>query len=136
MIVEIALSLEDYGTASVRRKKQGDILEARPPSTGVGMGEMTRFVWGRVDVSEATAAILLDGTEVYKRRYYIPLNRLKQAWEAAGGPVVDVARLLDPTDAYQPCIPVDPLTGLWLPGQAIVLNGSGLIYDRTTGKAI
>lgn len=136
MIVEIALSLENPGATDGRRKREGDIIEARPPSLGVGLLEMSRYVWGRIDVTPSVAAVLLEGSGVYKRRYYVPLTQLRQAWNAAGGGTVDVARLLDLTDPYQPCLPLDPATGLFLsPNTALVLNGSGLIFDHLTGKA-
>jgi hypothetical protein len=133
VVVEIALSLEEL---SGRRKKQGDIIEARAPSLGLGRMEMTRYVWLWVEVPEAAAAVLTQGTEELKRRYYIPLNRLRQAWQLAGGATIDLSRLLDPNDPYQPCLPVDPATGLFLPGQQLVLSGNRLIYDRVTGKVM
>lgn len=130
--MEAAVSVLTRKPFNNERVVSGDIVAIRRPSRGVGFRELSEFLWlrltgpevdqlSRLSVSLEEAGVVFD-----KRRFCIPLDRLP-----AG---VDLARIADPADAYQPFLPVDEETGLWLEGAARApLKVAGLVCDKTTG---
>jgi hypothetical protein len=122
------------GAEGAERRQEGDIVEARPPSPGIGFMEMSRFLWLRVEGLEDAlvakfCAGVVDGAERFdKRRYQIPLARL-----AAVVPGFDPALARDPSLVYQPFLVVDEESGHYLTAGA-PLAAQGLIYDTVTGE--
>lgn len=109
----------------------GDIIEAHPPSRGIGLAAMRSFLWLWVDVSPISSGLLLNESYgQHKRRYYIPLDLLARRF-----PSLDMGRAVDPSQIYQPFIDVDRRTGLWksIPN---AIPAQDLIIDKTTGKLI
>lgn len=132
MILELGLALTTGRTDHHRRKIEGDIVEARPPSGGIGRLEAGAYLWVRVEVEADLAQVLVQrrSSENWKNRFYIPLARLRDRWP--GG--FDLGRLRDPRVIYQPCLPIDAdFRFLTAPAP---LDAHGLIYDRETGRAV
>lgn len=142
-VAEIALSLEYGGVLASghERKIVGDIIAIRKPSAGIGMAEMKRFLWLRVEGLEenefGTLTMLEseeggpgeDLTSYDKRRYCIPLERLKALY-----PDFDINRALDSDDIYQPFLPVDEDgPALYLTSSVVApLSVEGLVFDKRT----
>lgn len=135
-VVEVALSCTAHAPldSGHERKLTGDIIAVRPPNMGIGLMEGHRYLWLRLDSweEEQTGQLTMsvqEGDVAYeKRRYQIPLERLK-----AIVPAFDVDRALDPTDPYQPFLSVDLETGLFL-SAAPPLDIHGLVLDVVTGE--
>ena len=85
------------------RAMEGDIIAIRPPGQGAGRKERTRFLWLRLqgleenEMGQLTTPLEEDGIIYDKRRYGIPLARLKQLH-----PSLDLVRTRNSTDIYQP----------------------------------
>lgn len=129
-VVEVAIRC--YSSAPLasghERALEGDVICVRPPLNGIGMQEMRDFLWLRIsgweDNDLAALQTVVDGYE--KRRYQIPLKRLKAAC-----PAFDEARARDRTQVYQPFLGVDEDTGLFtFTGRP--LEATGLVFDVTT----
>ena len=143
---EVALSMEYGGVlASGHERKQiGDILTVRPVRGVVGDAERKRFLWLHVRSSNDSEFVhalqqpMFTGTietedrvQYEKRRYYIPLAKLKEAM-----PSFDVSRALDVTDPYQPFLGTDedlPWRTLYQP---VALGIEGLVYDKQLGRLV
>jgi hypothetical protein len=109
--VEIALAVRSRSpNAGGDHVQEGDIVAVRRPGEGIGRLEQRAFIWLRVDgVDLGEAQTWVEGnTEglpsadpaaitYEKRRYCIPLARLKQLL-----PSLDLARVRDRADPYQP----------------------------------
>lgn len=139
-VFEIALSCEYGGTHTgglMERKVHGDIIAMRPPSTAVGSGEMSRFLWLRIEGLEENemaklADLLVVNEQIFdKRRYCIPLDRLK-----AVVPSFDIARAKDSADKYQPFLGVDEETPFRFVRDHRPLNVHGLVYDKLKSRFI
>lgn len=117
----------------VERKRIGDILSCRVPREGVGLKERSEYIWLRVrgkwtDLAELKSSLNENGTKYEKRRYCIPLERLEQI-----DPSFDTGRALDLSDDYQPFLPIDKETGLFLFQKNKVYDIKGLVYDKLLG---
>jgi hypothetical protein len=131
---EVAIAVEDCrdNPGGGERKKSGDIVNVRAPKTG--MGNAGRANTLRILVEGPDTSFLDQLTEHFeegdtrfdKRRYCIPLHRLPAA--------VDVNRVKDISDIYQPFLPIDEDTNLHLGASLRPLRIEGLIFDKTTGK--
>lgn len=90
-------------SGAAERAMEGDIVGIRRPHYEVGTKERSAFLWLRLqgleenDMSQLAAPYEEADTIYDKRRYCIPLARLKQIV-----PSLDLARVRDRNDAYQP----------------------------------
>ncbi len=127
--MEVMLSTVSYPELDSERKLVGDIVEVRKPDIGAGLRELRRYLWLHMEGIEFDEwAILKTGIKGFeKRRFCIPLERLVQ-FNSAFDPV----KAMDTTIIYQPFLPVDEETGLWL-YDPNPINLMGLIYDKETG---
>lgn len=109
----------------------GDIIAARKPHTGVGRKSRQDFLWMWIDVDDLIAVQLLSPSDDgrFKRRYYIPLDRLKMRV-----PDLDMGRATDPREVYQPFV------GLSHEGERTkipeAIKASDLIIDKITRNPI
>lgn len=106
------MALKEVCVAVVNRGRvqEGDILDVRDPIGGVGVSaaETQWVVWLLMDESEVPAREALksaDDPSNNKYRYQLPLAALKSAL-----PALDLDRLRDADDAYQPFVDSDPQT--------------------------
>lgn len=135
-VVEVAVLLESKAplASGHERAVEGDIIAVRPPNAGVGMLEMHRHLWLRLaGWEEGEIATLTEGAregEVRheKRRYRIPLARLKQI-----KPDFDEAKARSTAEVYQPFLTVDEDTGLFT-ATTPPLDIHGLVLDTATGR--
>jgi len=114
------------------RAKLGDIAAAVPMRTRLGSKELHRFVWLRVyglDWYEMRALqATVDEPVLYeKRRYCVPLGRLKQVY-----PAFDIAKATDENVIYQPFLMVDEETYHIRAKGSSIFPVHGLIRDRLT----
>ena len=139
---EIAIALWNMAP---ERIQEGDIVAWRRPGPGVGTKEHELFLWMLIDgleVSELPALTMpiwepFDPTGEYepasaytlyeKRRYNIPLTRLKTIY-----PALDLDRCRDLNDGYQPFYTIDADNHLWLT-DSTPFQATGLIFDRVEG---
>ncbi len=147
--MEVALLVKSYAPhtgGTKERALEGDIIAVRRLGRAIGTAEMSLYLWVQVEGWDFNDYAILtqpiDGFD--KRRHCIPFARLKTVI-----PSLDLARVRDPTDKYQPCIPFDDdedwmhhhghkqnerVTGLRIPGVAMrPLSIEGLVFDKTTG---
>jgi len=140
-VMEIAIAL---WTMVRERVQEGDIVEARRPDIGIGLKEAKSFLWMLVDGEEFWEYMNLkesvyepyqeDGdydtsaTKYDKFRYNIPLSRLEGEI-----PTLDLDKLRDQNDPYQPFYTIDEDTGLWLTEVHTPFEVKGLIFDKVTG---
>lgn len=137
---EVALSVEDKATllSGHERKQEGDIVAIRKPHSGIGSGiESTHHLWLRIqgpDANDMTYDQVLienadqhgDGPIFDKKQHCIPLDRLKVVC-----PWLDLTRVRDTTDAYQPFLPFDEDDHSYLPGlERGVLEVEGLVLNK------
>lgn len=135
--MEIMLSTVSYAPneSGWERKQAGDIVAVRRPNIGAGLRELREFLWLRVEGLEESdwgnlniPNIDWNAKKRYdKRRFNIPLQRLVQ-FDAS----FDIAKAQDVNIIYQPFLPVDEETGLWLANPRPI-NVMGLIHDKQTG---
>jgi len=98
------------GTETV---KEGDIIGIRTPLGYIGKSEAAQYLWLLVeglDYSDMLAFknVFAEGifpNEIFyeKRQYCIPLKRLKEV-----APFIDLNRVRDKNDEYQPFLSIDP----------------------------
>ena len=132
------------------RSQEGDIISCRHTDTGgLGLKTAHRYLWFCVEglrdwefdrltqrLTEPPGLPSEDDNPTFdKRRYCVPLVRLKGV-----APFLDLARLRDPLDNYQPFRPVDQDDDnvrshfTFFPGSARApLRIEGLIYDKAMG---
>ena len=116
---------------------EADIITCRKPIGCIGRKERTEYLWLRVQGSDAGQLDALAwpieinvnaegvGTVVEKRRYCVPLDRLKKLYR------IDLARTRDLNDDYQPFYPVNYITGECILEDAHApLKIAGLVYDK------
>jgi len=140
-IAEIAICL---WSMDGERLQEGDITSVRKPQIGIGLKEASRFLWLLIEGPEYIGYAGLkekvtepiDPTRLYedqayikydKRRYSIPLDRLKIVF-----PALDLARCRDLDDKYQPFYTLDDDNKLWLTDR-IPLDTAGLVFDKALG---
>lgn len=140
------------------RAQEGDIVARREPGNGIGTAEAHNFLWLRISGLEELGLWKL--TDIFtdpptrpedrpvvgrryfalfdKRRFCIPLERLKIV-----APWLDLNRVRDRSDPYQPFIPIDlddddvRLQHTFLVGAAHrPLEIIGLVFDKVTGRYI
>ncbi len=131
MIKEIAISLFD----SHGGVEEGDVIECRDVSNGIGLKEAEGYLWFRADISTSLAEVLkrshtdIDGNIVNKRRFKIPLQQIKDVIDAD----FDINRARDLNDNYQPYLPIDAGCLFTDPDpQTFSLEGLDLIWDKST----
>ena len=139
--MEIAIAL---WSVLPERVQEGDIVAVRPPGSAIGFKEDKVFLWLLVEGLEANLFEFLtmpviepfdatghyDGptyTEFDKRRYCVPMARLKEVY-----PALDLDKARDPADRYQPFFTLDTDSNFWLTDQP-PLTGEGLVFDKVTG---
>lgn len=104
-IWEIALLVRSYHDTVNERAKAGDIVAIRKPfgHEEVGTGERSLFLWLRIRAHMQLGDLDLSGVleendiRYEKRRYCIPFARLSKV-----APLLDISRVEDPLDPYQP----------------------------------
>jgi len=138
--VEVAIStVNSTDLAAHERKKEGDIMAVRLVGEWIGVGtkEISQRLWLRVEGLEHYESMHLidlnhdpdpDGEIFEKRRYCIPLDRLKEVY-----PALDIARVRDTADAYQPFLTLDGDNYTFLTEEN-PLEVSGLVLDKYTGE--
>ena len=132
-IFEIALSLEDsapHTGGTKERKLAGDIVAIRRPAQAIGIKEAKTYLWLRVQgLEENNMARLTDSIEGFdKRRYCIPLERLKEIV-----PTFDITKALDPNVTYQPFLILDEEDYRFL-GSEQPFEIEDILFDKQTGK--
>jgi len=156
-IMEIAiLCVHQEDHAGGERAKIGDIITMRPPHHVIGSEEARRFLWLRLDgLEDAEFAKLkelvqdppptefkrhmvqhqndlresLVLTRYDKRRCCVPLHRLQQVC-----PWIDLNRVRDPDDYYQPFVVPDTESHFYLAPRPSPLRVEGLVFDKVRGK--
>lgn len=141
-IAEIAIALWELVP---ERIQEGDLVTWRRPGLGVGGKEHKLFLWLLIEGFEAGDLPMLktpvwepfDPTGEYepasaytrydKRRFNIPLTRLKEVY-----PALDLNRCRDLNDGYQPFYTIDENNHLWLT-DSTPFQVTGLIFDRVQG---
>jgi len=111
---EVAVLVHDYpNTHQNERAREGDIIEIRKPIGQIGRLEAAHILWLLIEGLDTGEMAKLkerffegpdtEASPVYeKRRFCIPFDRLKQVV-----PSIDVNRIRDRADKYQPFLPVD-----------------------------
>ena len=154
-VQEIAIFLQSKATlaSGAERAQEGDIIEVRDPSDGIGLAEAHRYLWLHVEgletgeysrlkqnLTEPLTIVRDDRVDQYppvfdKRRYSIPLESLEIV-----APFFDAARARDPADPYQPVLPIDlddddtRFQHVFFTGTArSPLRTEGLIFDKAFG---
>lgn len=88
------------------RAQAGDIIDIRDPIGGIGLKEGKDYLWILLDESVIPKlSELRDSLQRY--RFQVPLAAIKNRF-----PQVDLARLDDPNDWYQPFLDSNPVTGM------------------------
>ncbi len=117
------------------RIQEGDIVTMRKPLGYCNFGEMSSYLWLLIQgpdtsildrLKDGLAEEDIEDAPIFdKRRYCIPLKRL---------PVhVDLARVRDVGDRYQPFFIIDEETGKFL-AKPSPLRVEGLVFDKRTGR--
>lgn len=107
MIKEVCIAVR---TSKSGRTQPGDILVVREPLGGIGLGEGKDFLWLLIEESQLPTPPIRSDVALnlpHKHRYQVPLAALKVMI-----PDLDLARLADKDDFYQPCLDTDPVTGV------------------------
>lgn len=134
-ILEASICLFHGGTleSGHRRSRRGDVVNIREMSKGTGLSVPKRYLFVPIygfDIDEMYR--FTDTIEAFeKRRYSIPLARIKQNY-----PALDMNKLLDQDEMYQPFILTDPNTGLFHGLNIAPFPAQGLIFDKKVGKYI
>ena len=122
--------------SGAERMKEGDIINVRSPHGSCGFGSMARGLWLLIEGPDTSVMDRLKdinttetddvGGVIYdKRRYSIPFNRLPD--------FIDLARVRDPGDIYQPFVGVATDTTEFLMPLP-PLRVEGLVFDKVTGQ--
>ena len=133
---EVFLSVVDNRNLATghERMKEGDIITFRIPAGRCGPASMARGLWlwiqgpdtsvlDRFKDRITTETEDVDGEFFDKRRFCIPFKRLPA--------FVDLARVRDPSDIYQPFAVVAEATGEFLMNPR-PLRVEGLVFDKET----
>jgi len=141
-VIEMAIAL---WSMVPERPQEGDIMATRKPGIGIGLKEANLFLWLLVEGLEAwefgqlkiSNYEPLDPTGQYdpasaytrydKHRYCIPMTRLQTVF-----PSLDLVKVRDPVQAYQPFYTLDTDNNLWLTDRAPFTH-EGLIFDKALG---
>lgn len=132
-VMEVAIRTRSYKDHDDERAKEGDIIAVRPPHFVIGTAERTGYIWLRIEGLEegdfGLQRTVFEGkTRFDKRRYSIPLHKLKQVY-----PAFDINRAKDINDEYQPFIVLDLDTGVYLaPHKPFSVHG--LVFDKVKGE--
>jgi len=114
-VMEVAIYCRDRPNllSGAETVKEGDIIAIRNPLGYIGKSEAAKLLWllvegldfsDMVDFNNVfTEGIFPDEIRYEKRQYCIPLKRLKEA-----APFIDLNRVRDRNDKYQPFLSVDP----------------------------
>ena len=134
-IKEVAISLESFPIESEHeRKQEGDIVTIRDTHYCIGLKEMSRYLWLRIEgleeseFDELVSVLVDDGITFDKRRYCILLEKLKEV-----DPNFDLDRARDLEDVYQPYLVIDEDTGIFLIAEE-PFQVQGLIFDKSIGE--
>lgn len=123
-VKEVCLAARDFGPG---RAQAGDIIDIRTPKGSIGVKEGKDFIWLLIEERELPSRAELRaeaGTEKFKFRFCLPPAQLKILL-----PRLDLGRLADPDDWYQPCLDCDPQTGL-ARRRHLTTNVKAMITDR------
>jgi len=135
-IRQVALFIGNRSDASRERLREGDILCSKNPvyfDGGLTRGSR-QFLWlllsglprTQMDMLKMSNSPVPEETLRYeKKRFSIPFSRLPA--------LVDLARVRDPKDEYQPFMPIDFDTGRHLI-KTPPLDVHGLVYDKVQMK--
>jgi hypothetical protein len=144
-VMEIAVAAINRPDHQNERVIPGDIVAFRRPHFVIGTKEGSDFIWLLIDGLEENEwgnlislghdadvhSDIEDAGPVYdKRRYFIPLARLKKL-----RPDFNIQRAMDPGDFYQPFITIDfSDSGYWYYlANEKPLSIHGLIFDKVKG---
>ncbi len=133
-IREVLISGTSRRPFGAERMQEGDIITIRKPAGGCGSGAMSVGIWLWVQGPDTsvldrfkdmitTETDEVDGLNFEKRRFQIPLNRLPEN--------IDLARVRNPSDRYQPFLLPDWDTGRFLT-EPSPLPVVGLVFDKQT----
>jgi hypothetical protein len=132
-VVELSLELHDNLdlASGHERSKEGDIINVRSPHLGTGKAVHKNYlkllVSGLDKYELGSLSELMEaenGTLYDKRRYCIPLERLKMFY-----PSLDIGKLKDRNESYQPICMVDEDTNNFF-YQGAPLDVHGLVFDK------
>jgi len=142
-VVEVAILVTDHLSlpSGHERAVEGDIIAIRKPRRVMGTKTRSRYLWLLLEGLDWNPMSILDRSNIEpiplddipnpdeipydKRRYCIPLDRLKVV-----APFLDLARVRDVADKYQPFLNVDEDTGDHLPSSRTPFSVHGLVYDK------
>jgi len=138
-IWEVALAVQGFSplATGMERAQEGDIIRVRYEIQGIGFKEMSEFLWVRVQgKDDADMEILwrmytvaideLSFDRFEKRQYSISFDRLKVAY-----PALDLVRVRDIADIYQPFLSVEEDTGRYIETSKVPpLDINGLVFDK------
>lgn len=106
---EVCFAAFNFGPG---RAQAGDVIEIRKPQGGIGRKEGHQYVWLLLDESEIPTPTTRDPESqdpVIKHPLQISIDELKTKM-----PALDLTRLADPRDFYQPFLGTDPESGAHL----------------------
>ena len=126
-VVEIAIATVRNSSGLIA---PGDIVTACAPRASMGRRVRHSYLWLWIEVGDLAAINLKEGMPPYKRRYHVPLERLK-----ARLPELDLGRATDSRFIYQPFMDADPSTGIYnrLPE---VIPIADLVIDKMTRRPL
>jgi len=135
-VCEVAILVKDYPES--HRANEGDIITVRAPRGCIGRKERSSFLWLHVEGKTADDRHLkgcdrVNETDMLpraKRRYSIPLARLKNL-----DPDLDLDRVRDTTDEYQPYLTIDKVTGECKPIGDLFLM-TDIVFDKLKGDYV
>lgn len=146
---EVGILVRGYFPHSFESERaiEGDIIAIRRPGLGLGMATMSNYLWLVIEgldrelmdrykdndeePLDETGSFFeaRDGGVRYKqydkRRFCIPLQRLKLV-----APWLDLNRVRDINDIYQPFVMLDEETGHYVSEGRKPLSLHGLVYDK------
>jgi len=140
LVVEVALII--FGRQDDLLEKEGDIVVARRQLGGCGLKEGSRFLWMQLAGLEENDLLALNinlDTNNYeiseerdpdlafdKHRYKIPFDSIVAQFST-----VDLNRVRDPNDIYQPFMEVD-IESFWFLDNQQIANAGDLVIDKLT----
>lgn len=95
---EVCIAARDFGPG---RAKEGDIITIRNPKGGIGLKEGRDFLWLLMDEAD----VPIHTPKKHEGRLNVSLDEIKQRH-----PSVNLDRVRDPNDEYQPFLNTDPET--------------------------
>lgn len=96
---EVCIAAHDFGPG---RAKEGDIIAVRDPIGGIGKKEGNSFLWVLMDEEDLPQELPCKTSDC---RACVSLDELK-----ATDPEIDLDKVRDPQQFYQPCFDTCPKT--------------------------